>query len=957
MTGDQRPFDSKKKLIEQLDIEFALQAAGLGIWEINPATNQVSWDERCQALVGLQHTNTIPFQQAIQYIHPDDLDHVRAAIQRATTPPSDGRFDETYRTLGADEGKQRWVRFWGQAQFTPSGELNRFSGIAQEVTGQVLAQQALGQQQAQERFLLQLSDALRSLTDPLVVYYQTACLVGQYLGANRVGYAADQGDGDTIVVLQNYVHGVADLQGTYHYADYGPLLAEFLAGRTVVRPDIAQDLTLTPDQKEAHRLLQLGATLNKPLLKDGRLLAVLFIHYQHAHHWSADELDLVEKVAERLVIAIDRAQTHEALRQSESRFRLLANSVPQAIWVTDAQGNTEFLNQWWVDYSGIPFEPSTAWQIAADILHPEDGPRLVAAFQQAMRTETSFEVEQRNRSALGEYRWFLNKGEPYHDPQTGQITKWVGAGVDIHDRKLAEQALQQSEARFRSLIEEAPVATCLFVGRALRIEVANEAMLAFWGKGPSVLGKPLEQAVPELVGQPFLTILDQVFTSGQTYTAHSMRADLEVDGLLGTYYFDFTYKPLRNAVGEVYAIMDMATDVTQQVKAQQSLLESESSLRAMIDLAELGRYTIDLVTNRMVKSPRLAQWYGLPEQTTVSASLDRVQEVDQQRVYQLFADALGEGASGVYDVEYGVISATTGQRRLLRTTGQVRYDADGRPIRVDGLAIDLTRQRELQWQLEEQVQQRTQELQLANQDLKRSNDNLQQFAYVASHDLQEPLRKIQSFSTLISQQLAGHPDPSVQQHLERIAGAGARMSTLIKDLLTYSRIATRQQAFGPVSLDAIMAEVLSTLDWEIHRTGARITVDELPVVKGDESQLGQLFQNLLTNAMKFVSPGQAPMIHVQYFHRSLGELPSEVRPSSQVPFYHQISVRDQGVGFDTKFVNRIFQVFQRLHGKNEYPGTGVGLAICQRVVENHGGGITASSEPGQGATFCVYLPA
>lgn len=189
---------------------------------------------------------------------------------------------------------------------------------------------------------------------------------------------------------------------------------------------------------------------------------------------------------------------------------------------------------------------------------------------------------------------------------------------------------------------------------------------------------------------------------------------------------------------------------------------------------------------------------------------------------------------------------------------------------------------------------------------------------------------------------------------EKVSSAKAR---LIKDLLSYSRIATRQQNFDPISLDAVVADVLETLSLEIEQRQAQIEVDELPIVNGDNSQLGQLFQNVLNNALKFTPVSQRPQIRVAYFHRQLADLPPEVRPNRSVPFYHQISVIDQGIGFDTKYLDRIFQVFQRLHSKTEFAGTGVGLAICQRVVENHGGGITASSQPGHGATFCIYLPA
>ena len=405
-----------------------------------------------------------------------------------------------------------------------------------------------------------------------------------------------------------------------------------------------------------------------------------------------------------------------------------------------------------------------------------------------------------------------------------------------------QMALTSSEARFKSLIEEAPVATCLFVGRDMIIEVANEPMLAFWGKGQTVLGKPLIEAVPELKGQPFLSILNEVYTTGVPYEAKATPCDLEAGGVLGTYYFDFTYKPLRNNAGEVYAIMDMAVDVTQQVISRRKVEESEA-----------------------------------------------------------------------------------------------RY-------------------RNLSEALEVRVEARTQELMTANQDLQRSNANLQQFAYIASHDLQEPLRKIQSFSSLLRGKFGQAVGEEGLGYLNRMSVAGERMSDLIKDLLAYSQISTRQQVFGPTSLNAIVAEVLHTLEWQIKNRQARIAVAELPVINGDKSQLEQLFQNLLSNALKFTPSDAIPRIELTCTYQDRSEFPADVRPNGTANRFCQISVSDQGVGFDTKYLDRIFQVFQRLHGKDQFPGTGVGLAICQQVVENHGGAITATSTPGQGSTFSVYLP-
>ena len=186
--------------------------------------------------------------------------------------------------------------------------------------------------------------------------------------------------------------------------------------------------------------------------------------------------------------------------------------------------------------------------------------------------------------------------------------------------------------------------------------------------------------------------------------------------------------------------------------------------------------------------------------------------------------------------------------------------------------------------------------------------------------------------------------------------AANRMSTLIRDLLTYSRITTGQQTTELVSLNDVVEKGLADLDFLIDETGAQVTVESLPTMLGNPSQLRQLFQNLVSNALKFRRPDVQPQIQIRCELVRATVLPDSIRPTRGADAYHRIEVVDNGIGFEDKYLDRIFQVFQRLHGKHQYEGTGIGLAICEKVVVNHGGWITASSQPGQGATFRVYLP-
>ncbi|GAA4401020.1 hypothetical protein GCM10023187_14780 [Nibrella viscosa] len=247
------------------------------------------------------------------------------------------------------------------------------------------------------------------------------------------------------------------------------------------------------------------------------------------------------------------------------------------------------------------------------------------------------------------------------------------------------------------------------------------------------------------------------------------------------------------------------------------------------------------------------------------------------------------------------------------------------------------------------------ELERSNQELKRSNDNLEEFAYVASHDLQEPLRKIQSLGdVLYTHYRYDMPEPATDL-INRMQNASHRMQSLIQDLLAYSRISTQQQPFQPVSLNRLIGDVLTDLEMTVADKQATVTVENLPDITGDPVQLRQLFQNLISNSLKFSRPGFPPMIRIAARLVNYLDIPGEPATGQQQAFW-EISVTDNGIGFNEKYTQRIFQLFQRLHGKNQYSGTGIGLAICKRVVDNHKGFITTTSRSGEGSVFRVYLP-
>lgn len=257
-------------------------------------------------------------------------------------------------------------------------------------------------------------------------------------------------------------------------------------------------------------------------------------------------------------------------------------------------------------------------------------------------------------------------------------------------------------------------------------------------------------------------------------------------------------------------------------------------------------------------------------------------------------------------------------------------------------------------ELEDKISERTQELRIFADELSRSNRELEDFAFVASHDLQEPLRKIRAFGNRLEAGYEDVMDERGKDFLKRMLNAAERMSMLISDLLAFSRVSTRGKDFEQVSLNSIMENICSDLEIAIEESHAIIQVDDLPSLKCDKSQIEQLMLNLLSNALKFRHEEKSPVVHISVRAPSEEELSTILLRDSFD--WVAITVEDNGIGFEQSFAEKIFAPFQRLHGRSTYKGTGIGLAVCRRIVERHNGQINAFSEPGKGARFVIIIP-
>src|ERR1700686_5087963 len=392
-------------------------------------------------------------------------------------------------------------------------------------------------------------------------------------------------------------------------------------------------------------------------------------------------------------------------------------------------------------------------------------------------------------------------------------------------------------------------------------------------------------------------------------------------------------------------------DVTDRKKEEQILRESEERLETIIENLREGLVISDLngqlthfnqaglvmhgfssLEEGLLKLP---QFHKMFELSTPDGSVLKFEEWPLARVmagevltdYEVCLRRIDKDWQSIFSYGGAIVKAPNGQPLAFLTI------------------TDITKRKRIE-----------EKLRLYSDKLERSNGELQDFAQIASHDLQEPLRKILAFGDRLKAKAGESLDEESRDYLQRMCNAAARMQILITDLMTFSRVETKAQTFVAADLGVIAGEVSADLETLIEQTGGRVEIDELPTIDADPVQMRQLLQNLIGNSLKYYRAGVPPVVRI--YSQKLDERRREsiTKSGALAGQLTQILVADNGIGFDEKYLDRIFTMFQRLHKKGEYEGTGVGLAICRKIVDRHSGTITARSRPGEGTTFVVTMP-
>ncbi len=545
-----------------------------------------------------------------------------------------------------------------------------------------------------------------------------------------------------------------------------------------------------------------------------------------------------------------------------------------------------------------------------------------------------------------------------------KITGIIAVGNDVTEQVLSKQKIEEvvekvkhSEQEVRSIVESAPFPIGVYVGEKLNILLANKSIMDVWGKGYDVIGKSYIEILPELKGQNIVEQILSVLHTGVPFHAKNQRVDLDVDGQLKPFWFNYSFTPLFDGNRKVYGVMNTAADVTDLNLAKQSVEISEKNFRNVIIHAPVAMcllkgpaHVVEIANEMMIHL-----WGKAYEKVMNKPIFEALPDARAQGLEKLLADVYNTGEA-FHGTEIPVNLERNGKIDTVyqNFVYDPYRDSEGNVIGVLAISVDVTAQVEARHKIEEKVTERTKELAKANDSLKKSNAELAQFAYIASHDLQEPLRKIKTFAHLLHETSAKDLNEQSLRYLEKISNSTTRMNALIRDVLVYSQVIQDKNLMEKVDLNNVLRNVREDLELLIEQKQADIHISQLPIITAVPLQMTQLFGNLLGNALKFTRPNTKPVIHITSRLAADQEIEQMNLKSSYQ--YYKIEVRDNGIGFKTENAEQIFNIFQRLHNKTEYEGTGIGLALCKKIALNHQGEITAKESTVEGAVFQVYLP-
>ena len=679
---------------------------------------------------------------------------------------------------------------------------------------------------------------------------------------------------------------------------------------------VAENVQEAEDQRTAMvRAFGVRAYACHPILSSDKVIGTLSFGTKSRDSFSDDDLSLMKAVTDQIAIAINRKRNEESIISSEAKYRNLMELSPGASFVI-RQEHIVLLNSAAKNLLGVSNIDEVPGKPALSIFHPGSHKNIRNRIEKTTKGGHYPMTEEKIIRIDG--------GILDVEVVSSAITGYEGPALqmiinDITERKRAEKELYNTKNYLENLIDYAN-APIIVWDRENKIILFNHAFEHLTGySAPEVEGRKLEILFPrDSLKESMKQIRHALTENWVTTEMPVLTRNNEIRIVL------WNSARIYDKNRKTYSIIAQGNDITERIKAERAFKESKEKLDIALENGNIGIWEWEIGTNIFKWDARMGRMLGM-EHGEGGSSLETfenaIHEEDLAHIRNAFNQALKEDVP--LDTIFRIRHKNDGIN-YISIKAVVEKDRHGQPVKMSGVSFDITDMKKGA----EKV------LFTLTEDLLRSNKELEQFAYVASHDLQEPLRMVSSFTQLLALRYKDKLDDDANEFIQFAVDGAARMQILINDLLNYSRIGTQGKKFSQTDMQYVLNQAINNLSFKIKEKQAEITFDHLPSVVADIGQMIHLVQNLISNALKFCK--RAPRIHIS---------------AAEEDDCYVFSIKDNGIGIEEQYYGRIFQIFQRLHHKDEYGGTGIGLAICKRIVERHGGKVWVTSKPGKGSVF------
>ena len=888
----------RQQIMESADrLQMATDDTKLATWDLDLNTRHIFHSPQLAEFFGHDKSSKLTHQQMLDQAHPDDRKNIiEKAFEKALET---GFYNYEARIIRTDK-HICWIKTSGKIYFDPQGKPLRMLGTMMDIT----------EQRLQDENISRLAAIVQSTSDGIIVVNLDRTITNWNDSAARIfGYREEEIIGMPITTLIP--------KDLWYQED--EIFEEILKNKPI-------EHLQTKRKHKTGALIDISLSISPIKDKQGNIISISKI---------ARDISK-QKSIERLV------------SDNEERLKILVEASELGTWELDIAANQVQYSPRFLLFMGYSETEKPSYNEIKQRIHPDDLKIRELAFQRAAETGI-LNYTSRLIWRDGSLHWMDVKGKVLYDEYNKPL-KIIGTIRDLTEDKRKQQKIAESELRLRTAALSSELGTWDYDPKTevLRWDEASRKLFGvdanaqvtidlFWEKmhandRPAALERMLAALNPDI--------------------ATNYEAEYRITGLPGNElrWIHAKGKAFFDEERIPYHFSGTVLDITEKRLALEELKDSEQKFRLLADSMPQLIWTGDVNGHLNYFNRSVYHYSGLsPEQIAETGWLQIVHPDEREENMRLWMDSVKNGKDFLFEHRF---KTRDGEYRWQLSRAIPQKDHAGNIQMWVGTSTDIHDQKTFSKDLEIKVQERTKDLQQANQELKRMNEELASFAYVSSHDLQEPLRKIQTFANRIAEK--EQLSDSGRDYFRRMQDASQRMHLLIEDLLAYSRTSTTEKIFEKTDLNTLLDDVKHDLEQAIKEKQANIESAGLPELNIIPFQFRQLFTNILSNALKFSKQDVPSVIHVSSEKVQGSEL--EHQELDQSKTYYHIQFRDNGIGFSPEYNARIFEVFQRLHGKHEYKGTGLGLAICKKIMVNHHGSISAVGESGVGATFHIYIP-